>query len=299
MISGNRCKCGDLFIQIDINLLKEITADTWQAVVSEDTWEHLIKPPEKTLQIGDVLLFPEGLKATVIDTNITDKYSVLKFNKSGEDLFNTFIACGDTPLPPYINRYNTPNLSDKSDYQTVYADIYGAVAAPTAGLHVTEDMLNQVKTLGVKTAFVTLHVGAGTFFPVKSENLDEHQMHSEYFSLEEETCDLINSAKAEGHRVIAVGTTTVRVLEANANQAGLLTPARGETDIFIRKGSQLKVVDVLITNFHTPKSTLFMLVCAFSGYTPMRKAYAHAIDEGYKFFSYGDACYLERNRSYV
>ncbi|MBS3904899.1 MAG: tRNA preQ1(34) S-adenosylmethionine ribosyltransferase-isomerase QueA [Simkania sp.] len=295
-----RCfKSSHLSTQIDINLLKEISEDTWQAVVSEDTWECAIKSPEKVLDINDELLFSEGLKAVVIDKNTKEKYSILRFNKSGSDLFNTFKNCGKTPLPPYITREEGPSLSDEQSYQTVYAETYGAVAAPTAGLHFTENMLDQIKLLGVQTTFITLHVGAGTFFPVKTENIEDHQMHSESFSLEKETCDLINKAKASGDRIIAVGTTTMRVLESTANNAGFLTPTRGETDIFIREGYKFKIADVLITNFHTPKSTLFMLVCAFSGYASMRQAYAHAISKKYKFFSYGDACYLERNLSHA
>lgn len=284
-------------IQLDINLLKEISEDTWQAVVSEDTWEHAVKSPEKVLEIGDELLFSEGLKAVVIDKNIKEKYSTLKFNQSGADLFNAFESYGKTPLPPYITRQDGPLVSDDENYQTVYATTYGAVAAPTAGLHFTQAMLSQIKALGVHIAFVTLHVGAGTFFPVKTENIEDHEMHSESFSIEKETCDLINHAKIAGNRIIAVGTTTMRVLESNMDDNNLLMARRGETSIFIREGYKFKVVDGLITNFHTPKSTLFMLVCAFSGYTAMREAYAHAIREQYRFFSYGDACYLERNQS--
>jgi S-adenosylmethionine:tRNA ribosyltransferase-isomerase len=295
-----RCwKSNRLSTDIDINLLKEVSEDTWQAVVSEDTWECLVKSPDKVLEIGDELLFAEGLKAVVIDKNVKEKYSILKFNQSGSDLFNTFKRFGKTPLPPYITRECGPSLSDDESYQTVYAKTYGAVAAPTAGLHFTEELLQQIKLLGVQTAFVTLHVGAGTFFPVKSENIEDHEMHSESFSLEKEASDLINQAKALGNRIIAVGTTTMRVLESNANHEGILTPLRGETDIFIREGYTFKVVDVLITNFHTPKSTLFMLVCAFCGYAPMRQAYGHAIHEKYKFFSYGDACFLEKRLNYT
>lgn len=283
------------FTDININLLKEVSEDTWQAVISEDTWDEAIKSPEKILNVSDELLFDDGVSAIVIDKNIKEKYSVLKFNKSGLVLFNFFKEFGKTPLPPYIQRERGPLYSDKNRYQTVYSTTYGAVAAPTAGLHFTQNMLNQIKNLGVHIAFVTLHVGAGTFFPVKTENINDHVMHSESFILEKNTCDLINKAKISGNKIIAVGTTTLRVLESNSNDKGFLQPAKGETDIFIKEGHQFKVVDSLITNFHTPKSTLFMLVCAFSGHFVMRRAYAYAINQKYKFFSYGDACYLERN----
>lgn len=198
---------------------------------------------------------------------------------------------GQLPLPPYIS--HTPDDEDARRYQTVYARDPGAVAAPTAGLHFTEEMLEKVRAMGVKTAFVTLHVGAGTFQPVRVEQIAEHTMHHERYTIPEATIALIREAKATGGRVIAVGTTSLRALEASS-QKGMLAEPEGDTDIFITPGYAFRVVDRLITNFHLPKSTLLMLVAAFAGYDTIMAAYRHAIAREYRFFSYGDAMLLER-----
>ena len=217
-------------------------------------------------------------------------------------MINTFYEIldelGSMPLPPYIKRdkpggdlWNKYN--DKENYQTVYAQNEGAVAAPTAGLHFTKDVLNKLDEKGVQRVFVTLHVGAGTFLPVKTDDTDNHKMHAEYGIISKETTDIINLAKKEGRRVIAVGTTSVRLLESSADENGVLHPFAGSTDIFITPGYKFKIIDMIITNFHLPKSTLFMLICAIAGTDRMKKAYKHAIDNKYRFYSYGDSSILK------
>lgn len=200
-------------------------------------------------------------------------------------------ARGHMPLPPYIQRDD--DRDDQARYQTVYASRPGAVAAPTAGLHFDEAMLARIADLGVASTSVTLHVGAGTFQPVRNQNLDRHRMHSEWLEVSRETVDAVEAARARGGRVVAVGTTSVRSLETAA-ASGRLTPYRGDTRLFIRPGFEFQVVDALLTNFHLPESTLLMLVCAFSGYQRMMAAYRHAVGTAYRFFSYGDAMFLER-----
>jgi len=198
---------------------------------------------------------------------------------------------GHIPLPPYINREDSG--LDVSRYQTVYAQRDGAVAAPTAGLHFDNELLEKLKQTGVEVAFVTLHVGSGTFQPVRVDNIKDHEMHSEYIEVGQEVCDAIAKARAQGHRVIAVGTTTLRSLET-ASLSGTLQPYEGETSIFIYPGVPIRSVDALVTNFHLPESTLLMLVCAFGGMENMLSAYRHAVAEKYRFFSYGDAMYIEK-----
>ncbi|NDV14284.1 tRNA preQ1(34) S-adenosylmethionine ribosyltransferase-isomerase QueA [Crenobacter caeni] len=211
-----------------------------------------------------------------------------------ENLFDILEASGKLPLPPYIAR--DTDGEDDERYQTVYARERGAVAAPTAGLHFTEDMLTMLEAAGVRLAYVTLHVGAGTFQPVRVDNIAEHKMHSERYEISQATVDVIDAAHAAGRRVVAVGTTSMRALESAA-RGGVLAAGRGETDIFITPGFRFNVVDRLLTNFHLPKSTLLMLVSAFAGYDEMRAAYAHAVAAEYRFFSYGDAMLLERKEA--
>lgn len=198
---------------------------------------------------------------------------------------------GHVPLPPYIDRADAPG--DRARYQTVYARVPGAVAAPTAGLHFDQDMLRQLESAGVETAFVTLHVGAGTFQPVRVDNLEDHRMHHEYFDLDPATCRKITATRAHGGRVVAVGTTVVRTLES-ATENGEPGPRRGETALFITPGYRFRCVDALLTNFHLPESTLLMLVCAFGGYEPVMAAYRHAIGARYRFYSYGDAMFISQ-----
>ena len=201
-------------------------------------------------------------------------------------------AHGRIPLPPYIER--EPGEADRERYQTVFARRDGAVAAPTAGLHFDPPMLERLEAGGVGAAYVTLHVGAGTFQPVRSEDLSEHTMHSEYIEVSEGLCQQVAAARERGGRVVAVGTTVVRCLESAADRDGVLRPYTGETDIFIRPGYRFRAVDAMITNFHLPESTLLMLVCAFAGYEPVMAAYRHAVAKRYRFFSYGDAMFLTR-----
>jgi S-adenosylmethionine:tRNA ribosyltransferase-isomerase len=207
------------------------------------------------------------------------------------NIFALLDQIGHIPLPPYITRAD--DESDLTRYQTVFAREKGAVAAPTAGLHFNEEMMNKIKAKGVQTAFVTLHVGSGTFQPVRVENLSEHLMHKEYFAVSQETVDAVGKARERGCRVIAIGTTAVRALES-ASKSGLLEAGFGDTDLFITPGYQFKSVDAMLTNFHLPESTLLMLVSAFAGYDAVMNAYQHAIDQAYRFFSYGDAMFLSR-----
>lgn len=197
---------------------------------------------------------------------------------------------GHMPLPPYIEREDTE--SDRERYQTVYAREPGAVAAPTAGLHFDAEMMKRLDEQGIESAFITLHVGAGTFQPVRTEKLVDHHMHQERVEIEASVCELINAARESGRRVVAIGTTVVRALESAANKNGSIAPFRGETDIFIYPGYRFKAVDALLTNFHLPESTLLMLVSAFAGRELMLKAYHHAVEKRYRFFSYGDAMFI-------
>jgi len=198
---------------------------------------------------------------------------------------------GHVPLPPYIKRADA--VPDESRYQTIYARSPGAVAAPTAGLHFDNDVMARIEARGIDTAFVTLHIGAGTFQPVRADDLNDHVMHHEYYEVTESTCDKIAAVRRHGGRIIAVGTTVVRSLESATPEGGLPVPCRGETDLFITPGYKFRCVDALLTNFHLPESTLLMLVCAFAGYETVMRAYRHAIAEGYRFYSYGDAMFIE------
>jgi S-adenosylmethionine:tRNA ribosyltransferase-isomerase len=233
-----------------------------------------------------------GPAVTVIgrDTTYDDRF-VLQFS---EPVLDTLHQWGELPLPPYIE--HKPNQDDANRYQTVYAQTPGSVAAPTAGLHFDEAFLAALDAKGIHRAFVTLHVGAGTFAPVRTEDLSAHRMHTEWYELPVETAQAIARAREQGRRVIAVGTTSLRTLESAAIGGGLVMPGQRETDIFIRPGYSFRVVDALLTNFHLPKSTLLMLVAAFVGYDTMRKAYAHAIASKYRFFSYGDAMFCQAHQ---
>jgi S-adenosylmethionine:tRNA ribosyltransferase-isomerase len=238
---------------------------------------------------------PSGVQGPVItvlgrDATYDDRF-VLQFPESVLDVLH---RCGELPLPPYIQ--HKPDQDDANRYQTVYAQTPGSVAAPTAGLHFDEPFLARLDAKGIRRAFVTLHVGTGTFAPVRTEDLSAHQMHSEWYELPVETANAIAQARLEGRRVIAVGTTSLRTLESAAMEGGLVVPGQRETDIFIRPGYSFKVVDALLTNFHLPKSTLLMLVAAFVGYDTMRKAYTHAVKSQYRFFSYGDAMFCKAHQ---
>jgi len=251
-----------------------------------DTWEVILKPGRRA-KVGSRFVFGDGkLKAEVIRI-VEGGNRIVRFFYDGvfEEVLD---QVGIVLLEPAT----TENLEDKERYQTVYSKVDGSAAAPTAGLHFTEELLDLLKEKGVEIAEVTLHVGLGTFRPVKVENIEEHHMHSEFYSITEEACETINRARRNGNRVIAVGTTSVRVLETAADDNGLVSPGQGETDIFIYPGYRFKAVDALITNFHLPESTLIMLVCAFAGRDFVMEAYREAIERRYRFFSFGDAMFI-------
>ena len=258
---------------------------------SEDIW-HCFAKPAKKLALNDEIIFSDGLKAKVIALG-SDGERTLQFNCGGASLMALFDKIGVMPLPPYIPRPQGACEADKNDYQTIYASQKGAVAAPTAGLHFTKKLLEEIKAKGVEVVEITLHVGAGTFLPVKTDDPRQHKMHSEWGRIPEDAASLINSAKAQGNKIIAVGTTTLRILESCYAEHGSIKAYEGETSLFILPGFRFGVVDLLLTNFHLPKSTLLMLVSAFAGKAQIEAAYAHALKDGYRFFSYGDACLME------
>ena len=255
--------------------------------IENDTWEALVRPGRKLLP-GTQVTFGNGLlKATVLEILESGNRKV-EFKYNG--IFNEIIdQIGMMPLPPYIKE----KLNDKDRYQTVYAKYEGSAAAPTAGLHFTKDLLEEINKKDIEIANVTLHVGIGTFRPVKVETVEEHEMHSEHFYIKQQDVDKINNAKKNGKRVIAVGTTSCRVLESVADENGLLKPYEGDTDIFIYPGYKFKCIDALITNFHLPKSTLLMLVSALAGREFVMKAYEEAVKQKYRFFSFGDAMFIK------
>ena len=251
-----------------------------------DIWETLVKPGKK-LRPGARIVFGDGLlKACVLDI-VEEGNRLVQFEYEG--IFEEVLdRLGEMPLPPYI----THKLQDKNRYQTVYAKYDGSAAAPTAGLHFTRELLNQIEEKGIKLAYVTLHVGLGTFRPVKAENILEHHMHSEYYQISKEAADVINETKERGGRVICVGTTSCRTVESAADDKGHLEECCGDTEIFIYPGYRFKVLDGLITNFHLPESTLVMLVSALAGREHVLSAYEEAVKEKYRFFSFGDACFF-------
>lgn len=252
-----------------------------------DIWEVMVKPGKK-LMPGTKVTFGEGLLQAEILEKLEGGNRKVKFEYQG--IFNEILnEIGLMPLPPYIHE----KLKEKDRYQTVYAKYEGSAAAPTAGLHFTEQLLEKIKEKGVEIANVTLHVGIGTFRPVKVENVEEHDMHSEHFYIKKEDAEKINKAKREGHRVIAVGTTSCRVLESIADENGMVQETEGDTSIFIYPGYQFKCLDCLITNFHLPESTLIMLVSALAGKDFIMKAYQEAVKEKYRFFSFGDAMFIK------
>nr|WP_304710472.1 tRNA preQ1(34) S-adenosylmethionine ribosyltransferase-isomerase QueA [uncultured Acetatifactor sp.] len=254
---------------------------------SGDVWETLARPGKKC-RPGTKLSFGDGLlKAEILET-VEEGNRLVRFTYEG--IFEEVLdRLGEMPLPPYI----THKLQDKNRYQTVYAKHEGSAAAPTAGLHFTEALLGQLEAKGVKLAYVTLHVGLGTFRPVKEENVLEHHMHSEHYQISRETADLINRTKAEGSRIVCVGTTSCRTIESAADEEGIVHPGSGDTDIFIYPGYRFKALDALITNFHLPESTLIMLVSALAGREHVLAAYEEAVRERYRFFSFGDAMLVQ------
>jgi S-adenosylmethionine:tRNA ribosyltransferase-isomerase len=255
-------------------------------------WRAFARPARKC-RPGAVLVFAPDLAAAVVATGEAGEIT-LEFRSEGALLPELLERHGAMPLPPYIRRPKGGDPCDRDDYQTLFARREGAVAAPTAALHFTPRLMAGLAERGIDHALVTLHVGAGTFLPVKAADARDHVMHAEQFEVSAETADRINDARAAGGRIVAVGTTVLRTLETIAGETGRVAPASGETRLFITPGYRFKAVNRLLTNFHLPRSTLFMLVCAFADLERMRQAYAHAIAERYRFYSYGDACLLER-----
>lgn len=252
--------------------------------VGEDRWEVLVKPGKKALP-GTTIEFPEGLQAEVLDrTDFGGRVVHFTYDGVFDDIIDKI---GEMPLPPYIHE----KMEDPNEYQTVYARERGSAAAPTAGLHFTDELLQKIRDKGVEEVFVTLHVGLGTFRPVEEENIEDHQMHSEFYSITPEAANAINRAKAEGRRIIAVGTTSIRTLES-AGTTGMLKAGSGWTNIFIYPGFTFHIVDALVTNFHLPESTLLMLISALSTREQILHAYEIAVKEKYRFFSFGDAMFI-------
>jgi len=278
---------GESRVAVEATLHRRLSGHRWTAFMR----------PGKRLAVGDRIVFGESSdRACLLDATVADKGEggevTLAFDLSGPDLDAAIAERGAMPLPPYIAAKREEDDQDRRDYQTVYAREDGSVAAPTAGLHFTPELLVRLESAGVATAFVTLHVGAGTFLPVKTETVDEHRMHPEWGEVDAATAGRLNAARAAGGRIVCVGTTSLRLLESAAGEDGVIRAFDGETAIFITPGYRFRAADGLMTNFHLPRSTLFMLVSAFAGLQTMRAAYAHAIAEGYRFYSYGDASLL-------
>ncbi len=290
---------GDLLIANNTRVIKarllgrKETGGAVEALVERVTGEKsaiAMVRASKSPKSGTKLIFSaDGAEETVTVTGRQGEFFVLEFNRPVLDVLEAF---GKVPLPPYIE--HAAEKSDEGRYQTVYAKYPGAVAAPTAGLHFTDELLERLKEKGVDIEYVTLHVGAGTFQPVRVEKLSEHHMHSEWYSMPADVAEKINRAKAEGRRVIAVGTTSLRTLESAADRIGHVEAGARDTTLFITPGYTFRIVDALVTNFHLPKSTLVMLVSALVGRERILEAYRHAVDAKYRFFSYGDACFIEK-----
>ena len=303
-LTGLRHRPGGTPVRVEVLLHRRTAPDAWLAFAR----------PAKRLRAGDALVFTRGQDAGTrsqaagtrgeesgpdaprLDAVVTARGEggEVELRFADADLDAALARCGALPLPPYIAGRRPTDARDGADYQTVYAREAGAVAAPTAGLHFTDALLGRIEAAGARRLYVTLHVGAGTFLPVKAQDTREHRMHAEVGSVSPGTAAALNAARAAGGRIVAVGTTSLRLLESAADADGTIRPFAGATDIFITPGYRFRAVDVLMTNFHLPRSTLFMLVAAFSGLDTVRAAYAHAIARGYRFYSYGDASLLLR-----
>jgi S-adenosylmethionine:tRNA ribosyltransferase-isomerase len=287
-LKGTRTR-GEVSAQVTVTLAERLDDARWQVLAR----------PAKRLDVGDRIKFGEsgnvcGLGAldATVEAKGTEGQVTLAFDLSGAALHDSVEALGAMPLPPYIAARRPADQQDRSDYQTMFAREEGAVASPTAGLHFTDALLQALDARGVSRHFVTLHVGPGTFLPVRVDQTEGHKMHAEYGVISAEVAEALNAVKAKGGRIVAVGTTSLRLLESAAGEDGTLKPFLGETDIFITPGYRFRFIDQLLTNFHLPRSTLFMLVAAFSGLETMKRAYAHAVEDHYRFYSYGDACLL-------
>jgi S-adenosylmethionine:tRNA ribosyltransferase-isomerase len=286
-LSGRRLR-GELSAGVEATLIERLDASRWRALMR----------PAKKLALGDKVRFSRNDETASLEAHVDAKGDegeiTLRFDLAGAALDAAIEETGEMPLPPYIAGKRAADAKDESDYQTIYAREAGAVAAPTAGLHFTPELTAALEARGVALHRVTLHVGAGTFLPVKAQDTEAHKMHEEFARIHAETANALNEARARGGRIVAVGTTALRALESAAAPDGRLAPYAERTNIFITPGYRFRATDVLVTNFHLPKSTLFMLVCAFCGLERMKAAYAHAIGNGYRFYSYGDASLLYR-----
>ena len=275
--------------KIDVTLHKRLSADAWQAFAK----------PARRLHVDDRIDFapetPGAFEAEVVDKGDGGEVS-LRFRAHDRDIMAALRRYGAAPLPPYIRRESGPDARDRGDYQTVFAAHDGAVAAPTAGLHFTEALLEALAQRGIRRVALTLHVGAGTFLPVKVDDPHDHVLHAEAGEITPAAAEAVNAARQAGGRIVAVGTTALRLLESAADEAGRVRPFKGDTELFILPGYRFKAVDLLLTNFHLPRSTLYMLAAAFVGLERIRQAYSHAVAAGYRFYSYGDACLLHRQR---
>ncbi|MBI3435441.1 MAG: tRNA preQ1(34) S-adenosylmethionine ribosyltransferase-isomerase QueA [Proteobacteria bacterium] len=287
-LNGRRIGRGEE-ARVAVNLIRRRDASRWEALAR----------PAKKLRVGDVIRFGREGRVCLLeelDASVEARGQrgaiTLNFSYHGAVLDQAIADHGNMPLPPYITTRRGADVRDRGDYQTVFARAEGAVAAPTAGLHFTHSLLAALDARGIGLQRLTLHVGAGTFLPVTACDTDTHEMHSEWGAIEEEGAAALNAARARGGRIVAIGTTSLRLLESAADATGRIHPFRGETSIFITPGYRFRAADLLLTNFHLPRSTLFMLVAAFSGLATMREAYAQAIAAGYRFYSYGDACLL-------
>ncbi|MGV1833399.1 tRNA preQ1(34) S-adenosylmethionine ribosyltransferase-isomerase QueA [Rhizobium rhizogenes] len=290
-LEGIRHREGAPGQQVSATLHMRATPDRWKAFAK----------PGKRIKIGDRIQFGHGENVCALgalDAVVEEKGEggeiTLRFDLSGPALDEAIAAVGHIPLPPYIAAKRPEDERDRADYQTIYAREEGAVAAPTAGLHFTPSLFATLDAMGVERHFVTLHVGAGTFLPVKADDTEDHKMHFEIGHVDAATAEKLNAVKARGGRIVCVGTTSLRLLESAAAEDGTIKPWSGATGIFITPGYRFKAVDLLMTNFHLPRSTLFMLVSAFAGLDTMRAAYTHAIETGYRFYSYGDGSLLHR-----
>jgi S-adenosylmethionine:tRNA ribosyltransferase-isomerase len=282
---------GEAIAHVEATLIKRLDGSRWRALVR----------PAKKLNVGERIRFGEDSESmacllAALDAEVEDKGDggevTLAFAFHGAALDEAIERLGQPPLPPYIAARRAPDDRDRQNYQTIFADQAGAVAAPTAGLHFTDDLVARIEAKGVKIHRVTLHVGPGTFLPVKADDTDDHRMHAEWGCIDAKTAEALNETRTRGGRIVAVGTTSLRLLESAADVSGRIAPFADETSIFITPGYRFRAVDALLTNFHLPRSTLFMLVAAFRDLETMKRAYAHAIERNYRFYSYGDACLL-------
>ncbi len=272
-------------VEVSLTLIERLPGGAWKA---------LARPARRLRESDVIVLEQDGEQSSLVVTGRGEEGEIILVASGGLTVEAIMEKHGGMPLPPYIARARPSDEKDRADYQTIYAKTEGAVAAPTAGLHFTPQLVKRIAEMGVRTAFVTLHVGPGTFLPVKVHNVDDHHLHSEWCAISDDAARTINECRAKGGRIIAVGTTSLRLLESAARDDGSIAPYQGFTSLFIKPGHRFRSADLLLTNFHLPKSTLFMLVCAFSGTELMKEAYAHAVEGRFRFYSYGDACLLHR-----